>query len=262
MRNPRTILITGASSGIGAALTRRYAAPGTTLVLSGCNRARLDTIAADCARRGAAVRQEVLDVRERAAMAEWIAAADQTSPLDLVIANAGISAGTGGMGESDAQATEIFAVNVDGVINTVLPAIARMQARELPTDGERRGQIAIMASVAAFRGVAAAPAYCASKAAIRVYGEGLRALLAGDGIEVCVVCPGFVRSPMTEINKFPMPFLMDADAAARIIQRGLARNRGRIIFPWPMHAAAWLLAALPTALTDHLVRRLPAKESA
>lgn len=130
MRHPHTILITGASSGIGAALARHYAAPGTTLIIGGRDRVRLDTIAADCAQSGAAVRHDILDVRERASMGEWIAAADQASPLDLVIANAGISAGSGGMGESDAQAKEIFAVNVDGVINTVLPAIARMQARE------------------------------------------------------------------------------------------------------------------------------------
>lgn len=261
MRNPSTILITGASSGIGAALARHYSSPGATLALNGRDRTRLEAVATDCAQRGATVHHKILDVRERDAMAEWIAAADKNAPLELVIANAGVSAGTGGMGESDRQAGDIFAVNVDGVVNTILPAISLMRDRAPPAHNNRRGQIAIMSSVAAFRGVAAAPAYCASKAAIRIYGEGMRALLARDCIAVSVICPGFVRTPMTDVNKFSMPFLMEADAAARIIARGLVRNRGRIIFPWRMHAATWLLAALPTALTDLLVHRLPAKTS-
>jgi short-subunit dehydrogenase len=118
-----------------------------------------------------------------------------------------------------------------------------------------------MSSLASFRGFAGAPAYCASKAAVRNYGEGLRNAYARDGIGVSVICPGFVRSGMTDENDFAMPFLMDAERAARIIRRGLARNRGRIAFPWQMYGAAWLVQALPTWTTDRVMRGLPAKAS-
>jgi NADP-dependent 3-hydroxy acid dehydrogenase YdfG len=249
---PGTVLITGASSGIGAALALAYAAPGVTLALGGRDPDRLAAVAADCRARGAAVATATVDVTDRDRMTEWIDAADRVAPLILVIANAGISAGTGDGGESAAQARRIFAVNVDGVLNTIHPALERMRPR-------RAGQIAIMSSLAGFRGFPGAPAYCAGKAAVRVLGEALRGELAADGIGVSVVCPGYVESPMTAVNRFPMPLLMPADRAARIIRRGLDRNRGRIAFPWPIYAIVRLLAALPVAWVDPLLRRLPAK---
>ncbi len=254
MRAPRTVLITGASSGLGAALARVYAAPGVTLALTGRDGPRLETVAAACRAQGAEVVSETLDVTARAAMADWIGAVDGIAPLDLVIANAGVSGGTGGEGEGEgeAQVRRIFAVNVDGVLNTVLPAIPRMRARG-------RGQIALMASLAAFRGFPGAPAYSASKAAVRAWGEGLRGRLRADGIAVSVICPGFVRTPMTDVNPYPMPLIMEADRAARIIRRGLARNRARIAFPWPLYALAWAIGALPPGLTDRLLARLPEK---
>jgi len=134
----------------------------------------------------------------------------------------------------------------------VLPAVDCMRPRG-------RGQVAIMSSLAGFQGFPGAPAYCASKAAVRVWGEALRGELHGAGIGVSVICPGYVRSPMTAVNDFPMPLLMDADRAARIIRRGLARNRPRIAFPWRLYAAVRLISALPPAFTDPLLRRLPKK---
>lgn len=251
-RSYEGILITGASSGIGAALAEAYAAPGVRLALCGRNEARLTMVAGLCRSAGASVTTATLDVRDAAAMASWIEALEQEAPLDLVIANAGISGGTGSGGEDRSQTEEIFAVNLDGVVNVVQPAVEAMRRRG-------RGQIAIMSSLAAFRGFPGAPAYCASKAAVRVWGEALRNDLARDGVGVSVICPGFVRSRMTAVNDFPMPFLMDAEKAAPIIRRGLARNRARIAFPWQMYAQVWLLAALPTALSDFLLRRMPAK---
>jgi len=258
MRNPRSILITGASSGIGAALARDYAGPGHTLFLGGRNEARLTAVADDCRAQGATAETAVIDVVDGDAIARWIAGADDRAPLDLVIANAGVSAGTGAAGEPLGQARRIMAINVAGVINTVHPALERFTARQGPGV---KGQIAIMSSLASFRGFAGAPAYCASKAAVRNYGEGLRNAYARAGIGVSVICPGFVRSGMTDENDFSMPFLMEADHAARIIRRGLARNRGRIAFPWQMYGAAWLVQALPTWTTDRVMRALPAKAS-
>ena len=147
----------------------------------------------------------------------------------------------------------IFRVNLDGVLNTIEPAEAAMLAR-------RRGQLAVMSSLASFAGASTAPAYCASKAAVRVLGEGLRGRLLPSGIIVSVICPGFVVTPMTAGNRFPMPLLMSPDRAAAIIERGLARGKARIAFPLPTYLGARLLAALPRGLVDRLAARVPAKE--
>jgi short-subunit dehydrogenase len=252
MQNPRSILITGASSGIGEALALGYAAAGMTLALSGRDTARLEGVATACRARGAEVTAAIVDVTDQAALARWLETSDDQRPLDLVIANAGISAGTADGTETRLQARAIFAVNLDGALNTVLPLVPRFTAR-------RRGQFALMSSLASFRGFPGAPAYCASKAALRIWGEALRGDLAPQGVEVSVICPGFVVSRMTAQNKFPMPMLMPTERAAAIIQRGLARNRARIAFPFPMYAAAWLSGALPPGLTDPLFRGLPKK---
>jgi short-subunit dehydrogenase len=253
MRAPRSILITGASSGIGAALAAEYAAPGVHLVLCGRDAARIHAVAEACRARGATADARVVDVTDASGVAAWIEAADAARPLDLVIANAGVAGGRFGTGEGDEAARRVLSVNVDGVVNTVLPALARMRAR-------RNGQIAIMSSLAAFRGFPGAPAYSASKAAVRAWGEALRGRHAREGVAISVICPGFVISRMTADNPFPMPMLMSAERAARIIRRGLARDRGRIAFPWPMYALVRLVATLPDRLIDPLMRRLPEKE--
>lgn len=251
--HPKAILITGASSGIGAALARAYAAPGVVLALSGRNGARLAEVAESCRTAGARVLAETVDVTDTDAMAAWIGAVDGETPLDLVIANAGVAAAMESGGGNADDMRRIFRVNVDGVLNTVAPAVATMQER-------KRGQIAVMSSLAGLRGMPGAPAYAASKAAVRSLAEGLRGRLAADGIRVSAICPGFVESRMTADNPFPMPMLMSAEKAAGIIVRGLRRNKARIAFPWPMAAIAWLLAALPPGWTDPLFRRLPKKE--
>jgi short-subunit dehydrogenase len=255
MRDPRAILITGASSGIGAALAGLYAAPGISLALSGRDRERLEKVSQECRRAGAAVLAEAVDATDASAMERFVQAAEVFAPLELVIANAGISGGSGLSGESAEQARSIFKVNLDGVLNTVIPALEPLRRR-------RRGQVGLMSSLASFRGFPGAPAYCASKAAVRVWGEALRPALAAEGVGVSVICPGFVTTRMTQGNAFPMPFLMDAERAARIVQDGLAASRARIAFPLPMRLATWLLAALPPGLTDRAMRGFPAKAPA
>jgi len=253
--SPRSILITGASSGIGEALALEYAATGVTLWLSGRDGARLAAVAAACRAKGAEADAHIVDVTDRTEMENWLAFTEERAPLDLVIANAGISGGTSstpGRGEGPHQTRRIFDINIDGVLNTVLPAVAAMQRHG-------GGQIALMSSVAGFRGFPSAPAYCASKAAVRAYGEALRGALAPANIRVSVICPGFVKSRITDANRFRMPLLMDADRAARIIRRGLERNKARIAFPFPTYFMAWLMGALPPGLIDPLLRKLPEK---
>lgn len=251
---PRSILITGASSGLGAALAVEYADIGVTLHLCGRDRGRLDAVSELCRAAGAEVHGTVLDVTDTEAMRDWVLASDAAAPIELALANAGISGGTSGLAgaESEEQVRALFAVNLGGVLNTVLPLIPLMSER-------RTGQIGLVSSLAGFRGLPSAPAYCGSKAAVKVFGEGLAGTLHPFGVGVSVICPGYVRTPLTDANTFPMPFLMEADQAARIIRRGLERHRPRIAFPWPMVAAVTVLQALPAAWIDPLLRRLPKK---
>jgi short-subunit dehydrogenase len=252
MWNWRSILITGGSSGLGEAMARALARPGIFLALTGRDAGRLSGVAEACRLQGAEVVTGTVDVRDPSAMADFVSSTDAHHPLDLVIANAGISSGTQGGPEGVEQTKAIFAVNVDGVVHTVQAACGVMEPRG-------RGQIAILSSLAGFRGLPGAPAYCASKAAVRVWGEALRADWRARGIKINVICPGYVTSRMTEHNNFPMPFLMPAARAAQIMLDGLARDRARIAFPWPLYAAVRILAALPAGLLDPLLARLPRK---
>lgn len=235
------MLITGASSGIGAALARRLAAPERRLTLMGRDRIRLDAVAAACQ---GTVTTVAVDVVDAAAMRDAVTAAFADAPIDLLVANAGISGG---------EAGRLMAVNVQGILNTVEPALPLLTAAG-------GGQIAIMSSLAGFRGLPNAPAYCASKAAVRFYGEGLRPRLARQGVGLSIICPGFVATPLTAKNPFPMPFLMSADEAARRIVRGLAAGHARIAFPRRLYYPTLLASLLPAAVTDPLYMRFGHKE--
>jgi NAD(P)-dependent dehydrogenase (short-subunit alcohol dehydrogenase family) len=251
-----SVLITGASSGIGRALALACAAPAATLHLTGRNAARLAATAEACRSLGAAVRSDVLDVRDAAAMADWVRGA---GPLALVVANAGISAGTeGGRPEAAAQARAIFGVNLDGMLNTVLPALEVMRL-QVPDAVGLRGRIAVVASVAAFVSAPGAPAYCASKAAVDAWTVATAATARQAGVQMTSICPGYIRTAMTERNRFPMPGLMDADRAVRIILRGVAAGRRRVTFPWWMGAAARLIGLLPPRLSATLLSIPPGK---
>jgi short-subunit dehydrogenase len=241
----RSALITGASSGIGAALAEALARPGVMLHLSGRNASRLDAIAVACRARGATVATAVLDVCEREAMAAWIGGAGR---LDLVVANAGASAGTAiGAPESPEIAPVIFATNLDGVVHTVLPALAVMAEQPAGADGVR-GRIVAIASIAAFAVTPWSPAYGASKAAVDAWIVGSAPEERRRGVVLTSVCPGYVRTAMTAGNRFPMPGLMDADRAARIILRGVAAGRSRVVFPWWMGLLARVAGLLPAGL--------------
>lgn len=253
MKNPNIIFITGASSGLGRALALAYAAPGKTLLLTGRDATRLEETSSVCKQKGAVVEIIVVDVIDKGALEKQILLWDDTHPIDLVIANAGISGGSGGPdGESDAQLRRIMATNLDGVFNTVNPLISRMTAR-------KKGQVALMSSLAGLRGLPSAPAYSVSKVAVRAYGEALRPLLGPEGVEVNVICPGFIRTPMTAVNDFPMPFLVEPEKAAENIKRGLAGNKARIAFPWPLYFILRLIASLPLCLADFILGRAPKK---
>jgi short-subunit dehydrogenase len=249
MKNPKTILITGASSGIGWELSLSYAASGILLLLAGRDEKRLADIAAACAAKGAAVKTTNIPVTARAELSAKIAEWDDATPIDVVIANAGISGGHGKAGDDvETLLRNIIATNIDGMFNTVNPLIDRMRAR-------KSGQIVLMSSIAGFRGLPSAPAYSTAKNAVRAYGEALRPLLSRDNVEVNIVFPGFVRTPLTDANDFAMPFMMETTKAARLIRDGLNKNRAVIAFPWQMRAMIMIITALPRFLGDAITAR-------
>ncbi|MDE2199622.1 MAG: SDR family NAD(P)-dependent oxidoreductase [Rhodospirillales bacterium] len=250
-----SVLITGASSGLGRALAEACAAPGVTLHLGGRDAARLAAAATACRARGATVHAVLRDVRDAAAMAAWIGGAGR---LDLVIANAGISAGTADAAESAAQTRAIFAVNLDGMLNTVLPALAAMRGQQADARGWR-GQIAVVASIAGFVAAPGAPSYCAAKAAADAWTVASAHSAAAEGIRLTSLCPGYVRTAMTAANRFPMPGLMDAGRAARIMLAGIAAGRRRVVFPWWMGLLARVAGLLPPRLLAAAMARAPGK---
>lgn len=251
---PKSIFITGASSGIGQALALEYAAPGVHLSFTGRDQTRLADVERACQNLGATTSSALLSVTDQSGMAAFIQAIDAEHPLDLVIANAGISAGSGDgiEGETEHQARAIFDVNFTGVLNTIWPAIHAMKPRH-------RGQIAVLSSVAGMLSLPGAPAYSASKAAVKAYGEALNGALRADGIIVTTVCPGFVESRITAKNNFPMPFFMSAEKAARIIRKGLGKGKISVFFPWRLAAITWMISVLPPCVRGLILRHAPKK---
>jgi short-subunit dehydrogenase len=248
---PKTVLITGATGGIGSALAELYAEPGTTLILQGRNNSRLAALGATCTSKGAKVVAGAVDVRILDVYLAWLDEVCSKETVDLVFVNAGVNTNIGAIGEGERwdDVRELIEVNVIAAMATVDRILPSMRAR-------KAGQIALVSSLAAYFGLPLTPSYCASKAAIKSYGEALRGWLAPEGIRVNVIMPGYVASEMCRNMPGPKPFLWPADRAARYIKQGLALNRARISFPFPLSIGAWLLAVLPPALSERLLRHL------
>lgn len=249
--NPLRVIISGASSGIGLALARHYGTRGAILGLIARRKDKLQrlaqTFACPCEIYGA-------DVRDTPAMQEAAAhfMARHGAP-DIIIANAGISRGNLTDQPEDLQVFQtILDTNVMGMAKTFHPYLAAMRQA-------RRGTLAGIASVAGYRGLPGASAYSASKAAAISYLESLRVELRGSGINVVTICPGYIDTPMTEQNPYPMPFIMSAETAARKIARIIERNRMFTVIPWQMAVVARILKILPNIVYDRLLAKAPRK---
>ena len=236
------VFLTGASSGIGEALARRYAARGATL---GVVARRGDFLEKLKSSLGTPVETFACDVRDAQAMRAAGAAFMQRHGVpDLVIGNAGVSYGNITTAEKDVEVfREILEINVIGLVNTFHPFAAAMRQA-------RAGTLAGIASVAGFRGLPGATAYSASKAAAISYLEGLRVEMRPKGVRVVTVCPGFIATPMTAKNPYPMPFIIEADDAARRIMRVLDSSKSFAVIPWQMAIVGRLLKLVPIALFD------------
>ncbi len=248
------IAITGASSGLGRALAIAYAHPDVTLHLTGRDAARLAEAATTCRNLGATAHTTKADVTDPEAMQNWITNA---GPLDLVIANAGISAGPGhANAEAPANIRSIFATNIDGALNTALPAIAAMSQQPVGPNGNR-GRIAFIGSIAGLIALPTTPSYSAAKAALDFWVSASAPNLAKDGIALTLVRPGFIHTPMTAANPYKMPGIIDAGEAAAKIRAGLAANKTHITFPYWFSIGARIGNLMPKSIFNN-VKRKPA----
>jgi len=242
----QSVFITGASTGIGAALARHYAAPGRLLGLLARREALLLEVAEVCRRQGAEVSIYPVDVTDAnvvAAVGEAFLA--RAGRVDLVIANAGISL-RDEESESEADlAWRVMAVNFLGVVHTLSSFVPAMKKNG-------SGSLVAISSVAGFRGLPDAGAYCASKAAVMVWMESLRVRLRGR-VNVMTMCPGYVATPMTETNAFPMPWLLSAERAATLVARAIERKRLVYTFPWQMKLLMGFVRVLPPWLFDPIL---------
>jgi short-subunit dehydrogenase len=241
-------LITGASSGIGAALAKLLAAQGTEVVLCARREDALREQVEAIVAAGGQARYEVLDVagdpeRTQARIREL----DEALELDLVVANAGVGKNRWSGKLQWEDCSQIIAVNVNGAVATLTGAIPGMVAR-------KRGHLVGISSIAGYRGLPANAAYCASKAFLSTFLESLRVDLAGVGVRVTDVRPGFVETPMTEGMK-SMPFLVNVETAAKVIARAIRRKSGVVSFPAPMAAMGHMLPLIPGAIYDGVMRR-------
>ena len=234
------IVITGASSGIGAALAKFYARPGVTLGLIGRDPARLGAVAAEVRTAGAVVVEGLVDLRDRPALAGFLTDFDARHPVDLLIANAGVLDGrrAEGVVEDADTARRVIEINLLGAVDTLHALLPAMRQR-------RRGHIVLVSSLAGLSPLPDAPAYSASKAGLLSYGRAMRVAVAHENVRISVVCPGYVASAMTETHIGNQPHKISAEAAARLIDAGIARNRPVIGFPWNLYVLSLISPFFP-----------------
>ena len=244
----KTVLITGASSGIGLALAKKIAAHGARVGVFGRRRDLLQKLVEDVREAGGTVEAEVADVSDRAGLSGAIAGLEsRLGPTDVLIANAGVSLPDAAEGAIETM----MRVNYLGVVHAFEAVLPSMLLR-------RSGHLVAISSLAAYKGLPGSAGYCASKAAVNAYCESLRIRHAPNGVAVTAVCPGFIRTPMTADQTHPMPFLMDADRAAALIARALLRRPGVFNFPWRMVRLMRMTRWLPDSV---IRRRVPVDET-
>lgn len=249
----RVALITGASSGLGYGLARRLARKGYAVAAVARREEALEALAAEIREEGGRVWIGTADVAERDQVRAAVTGCEEAlGPVDLFVANAGISARTGARNLSAEVVERVMRVNFLGAVYGVEAVVPGMLERG-------RGQLVAVGSLAGYGGLPLTAAYSASKGALHNFFESLRLDLRGTGVDVTIITPGYVRSPMTDVNDHPMPFLVDTDDAVDRMVRAILRRDALLSFPLPMAAFAWIAQALPSGLYDALASRLRRK---
>jgi short-subunit dehydrogenase len=238
--SPEVIAITGASSGLGAALAREYAAPGITLALAARRSDRLKLIARECEERGATVVCKQVDVSNPEQTAAWVEDIEQTALIDLMIANAGTFSGHGpnGQMETSVELVRQIEINLVGTTTTINAIASHMKKRH-------SGHLAMVSSLAAVQPLADAPGYSATKAGIMAYGDALREYLADFNVNVSVILPGHINTAQTAVHIGTKAGVISSQKAAAIIRKRLDRGQTCIAFPQSMYFLVRLGRLLP-----------------
>jgi short-subunit dehydrogenase len=248
---PERILITGASSGLGASLARAYAAPGASLVLWGRDEARLAVVAASCRALGAAVQSDAFDLRDMEDMAARLTARDGEAPITLAIFNAGV----GGSVPRDHRAETVEAALRMASVNFTAPVVgANVIGEAMARRGA--GHIVLIGSIAESFPLPMAPTYAGAKAGLAMFAEALGLRLKPHHVAVSLVSPGFIDTPMSQQVEEPKPFLITPDRAAAIIKRKLAGRARRIVVPWQFIPLRAFAMALPRVLLRRILGRI------
>ncbi|CAN0525605.1 unnamed protein product [Laminaria digitata] len=242
----RVVCITGASSGFGSALASLYAGNGDAVALLARRKDRIDGLAAQLRAEGRKAMAISCDVTDRAVVHDAIRQCEsEFGPVDLMIANAGVAMRTKATGFDAEVVRKTFEVNLFGVAHCLEAVLPGMIARN-------SGQLVGISSLAGYRGVPGAVAYCSSKAALNNMLESLRVELHKTNIDVTTICPGYVKTEMTSEVETPMPFLLELDDAARRIYRAIDRSRSEFAFPWPLAFLTSFGRLVPNAIYDRL----------
>ncbi|KZL24061.1 MULTISPECIES: SDR family oxidoreductase [unclassified Pseudovibrio] len=243
MFSPRSILITGASSGLGRALAVSYVGEGVTLCLTGRNEERLLETVREVERGGNQVFWKALDVCDAVALQNWVEELERHTPLDLVISNAGITGSheVDGAVETAETAHAQIATNLGGAVNVLTAVAPYMQRR-------KSGRIALISSLAGMQPISDGPAYGASKAGVIAYGEAMRDHLYRWGVSVSVICPGYILTPMADQFKSWRPYEYTAEQAAASIKKAIARKKAFHAFPWQLALSIRVGKLLPWKL--------------
>jgi short-subunit dehydrogenase len=240
----KIVWVTGASTGIGAEICRQLAQHGVMVAASARSMEKLHALASE----NSAVKAFPLDVTDSQAVAVVFDRIErELGPVDLVIAAAGVFKPLAASGLNVPDFETSFRTNYMGVVNVLTAALPALRKRQA-------GHVSWVASIAGYRGLPKSSAYGPTKAALINLAESLKPDLQKDGIMVSVINPGFVRTPMTSVNEFPMPFIMEPEAAAAATIKGLARGKYEVAYPWQLVSILKLARLMPNWLFFRLVR--------
>lgn len=250
----RVLFITGASSGIGRALAVELGRRGATLGLLARRESLLEEIVKEVEAAGGRALALAADVRDAEAVTRAAARLRESfGAIDVLVANAGVGVTTDARDLKPETVAQVIGINVLGAVNSVTAVLPHMVERN-------SGQLVVISSLAAYRGLPKSAAYCASKAAVSAFFESLRVDLRGTKLNVTIIHPGFIKTPLTAGREAQMPYLMELDDAVKKIVRAIEAGKKSYAFPWQLASIVRAAMIMPIPLYDRIVSKRSYRE--